>query len=165
MILSLRKPTELPETNTTQMKIHHFNLSLQTNAYLEFIDVTNLVMERVRATGVKLGMVNVQTKHTTTAVVVNENEPLLLDDMKRAIERAASRSLRYQHDDFTIRTMNLEADECRNGHSHCQALFLNSAVTLNIVDGKIQLGKWQRIFFIELDRAKERTLSLMIIGQ
>ncbi len=165
MILSLRKPAELPETNNTQMKIHHFNLCLLTAAYLEFIDVTNLVIEKVRVTGVKLGLINVQTMHTTTAVIVNENEPLLLDDMKKAIKRAAPCSLHYQHDDFTIRTVNLEADECRNGHSHCQALFLNTSATLNIVDGKIQLGKWQRIFFIELDQAKERKFSLMIIGQ
>ncbi len=165
MILSLRRPTELPETNPTQMKIHHFNLCLRTNAYLEFIDVTNLIIEKIRFTDVKFGLINIQTMHTTTAVIVNENEPLLLNDMKKAIERAAPCSLHYQHDDFTIRTVNLDADECRNGHSHCQALFLNTAVTLNIVDEKLQLGKWQRIFFIELDRAKERTISLMIIGQ
>jgi secondary thiamine-phosphate synthase enzyme len=147
------------------MKIYHQTIHLQTAACTEFIDVTDVVADRVRTADVNVGLINVQTMHTTTAIIVNENEPLLVEDMKRAIERAASRTLPYQHDDFTVRTVNLDVDECRNGHSHCQALFLNTAATLNIVDGKLRLGKWQRIFFIELDQAKERMLSLMIIGQ
>jgi len=42
---------------------------------------------------------------------------------------------------------------------------LSSSATLNIVDGEMQLGRWQRIFFIELDHARPRTVSVMVMGQ
>jgi secondary thiamine-phosphate synthase enzyme len=165
-MISTSKETEhIARRDGAMIMARHHTIRLTTTACMQFIDVTDLVLEHIRNDGVKNGMVNVQTMHTTTAIIVNENEPLLVEDMKRTIERTAPRSLPYQHDDFTIRTKNLEADECQNGHSHCQALFLNTSATLNIVDGKIQLGKWQRIFFIELDRPKERTISLMVFGQ
>lgn len=147
------------------MRIQHNNLNIKTTAGLQFVDVTELIVEQVRAAEVRTGIVNVQTRHTTTAIIVNENEPLLLADMQRTIERTAPSSIKYQHDDFSIRTVNLEPQECRNGHSHCQALFLSTSTMLNIADGQIQLGKWQRIFFIELDGAKERTISIMIMGE
>jgi secondary thiamine-phosphate synthase enzyme len=147
------------------MKIQHHTLGIATTAGAQFVDVTNQIAECVRLAGVNNGIVNVQTKHTTTAIVVNENEPLLMDDMKKTLERVAPSSATYRHDDFSIRSVNLEPHECRNGHSHCQALFLNASALLNIADGKMQLGRWQRIFFVELDGAKERTISIVIIGR
>ena len=56
-------------------------------------------------------------------------------------------------------------NEPANGHAHCQAIFLPTSVSLNIVDGRLQLGRWQSIFFVELDQARERSVSLMVIGQ
>ena len=146
------------------MKIHHDSIRLRTRECLQFIDLTDLVTELVQESGVRYGFVNIQTKHTTTAVVVNENEPLLLQDIKKTLERLAPRSGGYQHDDFQIRTTNLLPHEDKNGHSHCKAMLLGTSETLNIVDGVIQLGQWQRIFFVELDRAKDRTVSVMIMG-
>jgi secondary thiamine-phosphate synthase enzyme len=110
-------------------------------------------------------MVVVQTKHTTTAILVNEHEPLLLEDMKKALERLAPRGGVYQHNDWDTRTANLSPDEPANGHSHCKALFLRTAETLNLVDGALELGRWQRIFFIELDSARKRTVSVLLLGQ
>jgi len=164
MISTSRETAHLVRRNGAMRTTRHSTIRLQTASCMEFIDVTELVSQRIRNSGVKNGMVNVQTMHTTTAIIVNENEPLLLEDMKKAIERVSPRYLRYQHDDFTIRTVNLEPAECRNGHAHCQALFLSTSVTLNVVKGRMQLGRWQRIFFIELDRPKARNISLMIIG-
>jgi secondary thiamine-phosphate synthase enzyme len=142
-----------------------YSLHLQTVECMQFIDITEAVIERVRQSGVRHGLVNVQTKHTTTAVIVNEYEPLLLEDMKRTLERLAPQQGAYRHNDFSIRTANLTPDEQENGHSHCKALFLRTSETLNIADGAIQLGRWQRIFLIELDSARKRTVSIMIMGQ
>src|SRR5262249_19342544 len=123
------------------------------------------VIERVRQSGVRNGLVNIQTKHTTTAILVNEHEPLLLEDLKKTLERLAPRNVDYRHNDFGIRTINLSPDERENGHSHCKAMFLRTSETLNLVDGGIQLGRWQRIFFIELDSARKRIVSIMIVGE
>jgi len=155
----------LAERTSTEMKFFHQDIRLWTEEGLQFIDLTDQVIELVERSGVQNGMVNVQTRHTTTAVIVNEHEPLLLEDMKRTLARLVPRDDDYQHNNFAIRTFNMTPDESPNGHSHCQGLLLSSSATLNVVDGEIQFGCWQRIFFIELDRARERSVSVMVMGQ
>ena len=52
-----------------------------------------------------------------------------------------------------------------NGHAHCQALLLPSSACLNVVQGRLRLGQWQRVFFVELDGPRERDLSVLIVGE
>ncbi|MFN7944669.1 MAG: secondary thiamine-phosphate synthase enzyme YjbQ [Blastocatellia bacterium] len=143
----------------------HHQLSFETEECLQFIDLTDEIVRLVQASGISQGFVNVQTRHTTTAIFINEDEPLLLDDFKRTLEQLAPRSVAYRHDDFAIRTANLTPDEKANGHAHCKALFLRSSETINIINGRPDLGRWQRIFLIELDCARHRTISVMLLGQ
>lgn len=145
--------------------IHHRLIHLRSAECLEFIDLTEKIEEMVDESGVKNGLVNIQTLHTTTAIIINEREPLLIEDMKAMLESFAPREARYRHDDFQIRTVNLEPDEPENGHSHCKALFLRASEMINISEGKLLLGRWQRIFLIELDRPRARSVSVMIMGQ
>ncbi len=142
----------------------HRSIHLHTQRALQFIDLTHLVTEIVAESEIRDGIVNVQTRHTTTGIVVNEHEPLLLEDMKGTLHRLAPPSLEYQHNNFAIRTVNMVAGEVANGHAHCQALCLRAAETLNVANGVLQLGRWQRIFFIELDHARERSVSVMVMG-
>jgi secondary thiamine-phosphate synthase enzyme len=81
------------------------------------------------------------------------------------LERLASREHSYRHDDFAVRTVNVVEGERPNGHSHCKSLFLHASETLNIDGGRLQLGRWQRIFFLELDGARPRSVSVMVMGQ
>ncbi len=147
------------------VKFHTDELHFFTVECLQFIEITDSIAEIVAASGVEFGMVNIQTRHTTTAIIINENESLLLDDMRRTLERVAPRYEAYRHDDFSVRTENMTSDENPNGHAHCKALFLRSSESVNIVDGQLQLGRWQRIFLLELDCARPRTVSVMVIGQ
>jgi len=156
---------KIAERSYTIAQTHHHAIQLQTAGCMQFIDITEAVIERVRQSGIRNGLVNVQTKHTTTAIMVNEHEPLLLEDMKRILEQLAPQNAAYQHNDLSLRTANLTPDEKENGHSHCKAMFLKTSETLNLADGALQLGRWQRIFFIELDSARKRTVSVMIMGQ
>jgi secondary thiamine-phosphate synthase enzyme len=144
--------------------IFHGRLLLTTRERLQFIDITEQIIELARESGIHTGIINIQTRHTTTAIVVNEDEPLLLEDMRKALDRVAPPDQYYRHNDFSIRTVNMEEEETGNGHSHCQALFLRTSETLNLLNGDLQLGRWQRVFFIELDSARERTVSIMIMG-
>ena len=146
------------------IKIEHGVIHLETAECLQFIDITDRVVELVEDCGIQNGIVNVQTRHTTTAIIINESEPLLLEDMRRTLDRLAPRGLEYGHNDFSIRTTNMQPDETENGHSHCKAMFLRTSETLNLTDGVIQLGRWQRVFLIELDGARSRTVSVMVIG-
>jgi secondary thiamine-phosphate synthase enzyme len=113
---------------------------------------------------VRHGWVNIQTQHTTTAIIVNENEPLLHQDLKRMLERLAPRTGDYEHNDFS-RRVDIPPDEPANGHSHCKALFLPMSVCVNVADGLLQLGRWQRIFLIELDESRDRNISVIVMGR
>lgn len=144
--------------------ITHKVIELHTQKELDFIDLTERVEEFVKESQVKNGLVNVQTLHTTCHLVLNEAEPLLLEDFKNYLKKLSPKDLDYQHNDFTRRTVNMCQDECRNGHSHCLALHLPSNLTLNIIKNELQLGQWQRIFAIELDKPRQRKIQIQIMG-
>lgn len=147
------------------MKILNKIIELKTQSTLEFIDLTDKIQNILKQAKVEKGIVNIQSLHTTMAVVVNENEPLLIGDIKKTLERIASEKADYQHDDFTIRTVNMCEGECQNGHSHCKAICLSTSQILNIIKGQLQLGQWQRVFAIELDRSRPRKVALQIMGE
>ena len=143
----------------------HTTLRLSTAQRTEFVDITDRVLAIVDASAVHTGLVSIQTLHTTTAIVVNEHEPLLLADFSSVLERTAPLAGPYAHDDLGRRTTNLVAGEPANGHAHCRALFLAPSACLNIVAGRLQLGRWQRIFFVELDGPRTRDVSVVVFGE
>ncbi len=148
------------------MIIKHKTLDYKTKGGLEFEDITDKVHEFVSESGVRNGLVNIQTLHTTTAIIVNENEPYLIEDMKKNFREMAEKDAYYGHNDFSVRTVNMcGLDECKNGHSHILASYLPTHVTLNVVDGKVSFGQWQRIFFIELDHSRDRKVQMQIMGE
>ncbi len=162
--MSAADTTTTPGEQLGCLRVRHHSIVLETQKRLQFVDFTEQLATVVRNSGILIGFANVQTRHTTTAVMVNENEPLLQEDMRRILGRLAPRDRPYRHDDFSIRTVNMCPDEDKNGHSHCQAMFLRTSETLNVAQGKLQLGQWQRVFLIELDRGKRRTVSVAVIG-
>lgn len=147
------------------MKIINHILNLKTNATLDFIDVTEKIQKKIKEAGIKNGVINIQSMHTTMAVIVNEAEPLLIEDMKKILEKMAPRTFKYMHDNFKIRTVHMHPNEAVNGHSHNKALFLPSSTILNVLKNKLQLGEWQRIFAVELDDSRKRQIALQIIGE
>lgn len=146
------------------LRAHHDEIHLKTKDCLQFIDLTSRVANIVSRSGIRHGLVNIQTRHTTTALIVNENEPLLINDLKRMLDNYAPRDGEYEHNDFS-RRVDIPPDEPANGHSHCKALFLPASVMLNVADGRLQIGRWQSVFLIELDEARERSVSVMVMGQ
>jgi len=146
------------------MKIINKIIDLTTATTLDFIDLTDKIQKKIKEAGVKEGVINIQSLHTTMAVIVNEAEPLLIEDMKILLEKIAPRTYQYMHDDFEVRTVNMCDGECANGHAHNKALHLPTSTMLNIIGNKLQLGQWQRIFAVELDRSRPRKIALQIIG-
>lgn len=137
---------------------------LRTAASREFTDVTALVAGVVERSGVVQGTVTVFSKHTTAAVVLNENEPLLLQDMGAMLERISGSAGVYEHNDMSRRTGEMEPNECANGHAHCQHLLIGGSQTIPVADAGLDLGHWQRIFLLELDRPRERQVVVQVFG-
>ena len=144
---------------------HHGRIRVATGRAMEFIDMTARIEALVAEAGIHAGLVNIQSLHTTTAIVVNEHEPLLLADFDALLARAAPRDAPYRHDDMDARTVNLAPGERPNGQAHCQALLLGPSALLNVADGRLQLGRWQRVFLVELDGPQAREVSVMVFGE
>jgi len=143
----------------------HALISITSVRATQFIDITDRIGALVAASHISQGIVNVQALHTTTAIVVNEHEPLLLTDFEAALGRIVPTDALYRHDDPHLRVVNLAPNERRNGHSHCRALLLTPSLSLNIVGGRLVLGRWQRLFFVELDGPRERAISTLMMGE
>ena len=146
------------------MKNLNKTLEFKTKGLFDFIDITNQIKDFVKESKIKDGFINIQILHTSAALIVNENEPLLLEDFKKNLEMAASQNIEYQHDDLSKRKVNVCPEECINGHSHCKAIHLLVNTTLNLIDGKLQLGQWQRVFLVELDKPRKRKVQIQILG-
>jgi len=136
-----------------------FTLKIKSNTAPEFIDITEQIVDLVHQSGIHNGFVVVFSKHTTAAITIQENEPLLLEDMAEMLERLAPPSANYRHNDFSVRTVHMHEDECPNGHSHCQHLVLGSSENIPIIDNQLSLGEFQRIFMVELDGKKAKQLK------
>lgn len=152
------------ETLVAAPTCRHSRLSVETHHAAEFIDITDRLHAMVAGSGIRDGLVNVQTLHTTTAIVVNEHEPRLLDDFTELLAGLAPQHVLYRHDDMAARTVNVAPDERPNGHAHCRALLLSPSASLNLAAGRIQLGRWQRVFFVEMDGPRSREISVLVLG-
>lgn len=140
-------------------------LHLQTTKAREFIDITPQVVALVASYAIKNGCVVVYSRHTTGAIKVTENEPLLIQDMEELLERIAPQNNEYRHNDFNRRTVNMTENERPNGHAHCQHLLMNTSETIPITDGELQFGRWQSVFFLELDGPSTREVILQVLGE
>jgi secondary thiamine-phosphate synthase enzyme len=84
--------------------------------------------------------------------------------MARVLRQIAPSSAYYEHNDFGRRTVNMNDDECANGHAHCQHLFLASSETIPVIDGRCALGTYQRVFLVELDHPRMRRILVNVVG-
>jgi secondary thiamine-phosphate synthase enzyme len=138
-------------------------IRVRTREAAGILDVTPNVEGFLSAARIEAGWVNVQTRHTTTGICVNENEPFLLADLLAFLERLAPREAAWRHDAVHLRAA--ADDERPNGHAHAKALLLRTAETINVAGGRMLLGRWQRVLLLELDGPREREVSLLAMGE
>ncbi len=135
--------------------------TIKTKSSFQVIDITELIENQISKNKIKQGLVTITTKHTTTSIRINEKEPLLLKDIDNYLEELIPRKKDYHHDKIHQRE-NCPKDEPENAHSHIKAMLMGASETIPIKNGKLNLGTWQRILFIELDGPRERTFSITI---
>lgn len=146
------------------VKFKREQVNFKTKMYMQFLDVTDKIIEIINKHKILDGFVSIQNLHTSSAIWCNENEPLLHKDLKEKLEKFAPVDDKYNHDNFDIRTVNMCDGECDNGHSHCKSLLFPTSIKLHIEGGKLILGTWQRVFIVELDRPRPRSLSVAMMG-
>jgi secondary thiamine-phosphate synthase enzyme len=132
---------------------------------MEFVDLTARLNEVVAESLMIEGLLMVQSRHTTAGLLINEDEPLLLEDLTEFFERLVPASFTYRHDDFHRRTVNLTSTERVNGHAHCRAALLRTSECLPVTNGAVGLGCWQRVFFVDFDGGQQREVWLTLLGR
>jgi isopentenyl-diphosphate delta-isomerase len=159
---ALRQTTRLVSPDGASPGAYTASFRYSTSGTGDFIDITDDVLAAVQRSGIRNGVVAICSSHTTAAIRINENEPLLLDDFRRMLDRLVPTGS-YDHDDLERRN-GVAPDEPRNGHSHCQHLLLSTSESLPVVGGQMPLGPYQRVFLIELCSPRQRNVTVQVVG-
>ncbi len=139
------------------MTVKTKQLSFRTHGEGDILDVTRDVADAVVETELKNGIVTVFVPGSTGALTTIEYEPGLLKDLPDMLERVAPKNLAYEHE---------KRWHDGNGHSHVRASLMGPSLTVPFVNGRLTLGTWQQIVFLELDvHSRNRNLVLQIIGE
>ena len=140
------------------MRNYFHEISIKTSEPVQFVDITERVREALRASGISEGIATVFSKHTTCAVKINERCDRLQKDMKAHLESAVP-CADYRHDEDTV-------DDRPNGRGHLMSLMLGASETIPVNDGRLVLGGWQSVFFVELDGPRiKRKVFVKILGE
>jgi secondary thiamine-phosphate synthase enzyme len=135
----------------SSFKVFNVSFSFSTKGEIEFVDLTDKVLEATSKSGVKNGLVHVFAPHATGIVILTENEPGLLGDIKDWLQDIIPKNKAYKHPS--------------NAHAHLRSLLLPPDKTLPVVDGRVEFGTWQSILFVETDvHARKRTVIIQVLG-
>jgi secondary thiamine-phosphate synthase enzyme len=140
-----------------ELTVETKQLSIRTRGEGDILDITGEVAEALVETELKNGIVTVFVPGSTGALTTIEYEPGLLKDLPNLLERIAPKNLVYEHE---------KRWHDGNGHSHVRASLIGPSLTVPFTNGRLTLGTWQQIVFIELDvHSRVRNLMLQIIGE
>lgn len=139
-------------------------IKLKTQKQFELIDLTGKINSILGSSGINAGTVTVFSPHTTAAIRINHNEPLLAQDLFKMIYRLFPIDINYSHDLFENK-LGIASEERSNGHAHVKAFMLGSSETIPVADKKMMLGGKQSIFFVELDGGRDREVVVQITGE
>ncbi len=127
-------------------------IEIETKRSIEVVDITSQVQKAVEDSKLESGLCLVFTLHTTTGVAINEGEPGLIQDILNLMSTLVPRGAGYMHD---------RSDG--NAHAHLQAVLLGNSATIPVERGRLILGTWQRILFLELDGPRHRRVYVKMV--
>ena len=136
-------------------------LAIQTGGPFRCHDITVELQAFVERSGVADGLLVAAGQHTTTALVVNENEPRLHADIEQLFLELAPAQRPWLHNDLHLRS-DIPPDEPRNAHSHLIALMLGNHLCLPVLAGRLGLGRYQAVLLVELDGPRRREVLVQL---
>jgi len=132
-------------------------IALQTRGNGDTHDITDLIAEAVRQSGLRSGAVTLFCPSSTSALTTIEFEPGAVADLQRLFEELAPAGREYRHN---------ERWGDGNGHSHVRAALLGPALVVPFADGQLLLGAWQQIIHVDFDiRPRQREIVAQIMGE
>jgi len=132
-------------------------LELQTRGHCDIQDITAQVNQALTRSGIKDGIVTVFVPGSTGGVTTIEFEPGLQADLRQMFDRLIPTNIAYKHD---------QRWGDGNGYAHIRASLLGPSLTVPVVNGRLTLGTWQQIIFVDFDnRPRSRHLIVQIVGE
>lgn len=134
------------------VKVFNFTYSFSTQSEGEFVDLTDIVQEVAAKSGVRNGLIHAFAPHATGVLILTENDPALLEDIRIFVEKTVSASAHYNHPS--------------NAHSHLRSILFAPDRTVPLLDGRAAFGTWQALLFMENDvRPRRRSVIFQVVGE
>lgn len=130
-----------------------------TSERMQLINITDRVNEIVRKSGVRDGLVHLQSLHTTTAVFINEWQDALLHDVRSFLDQLVDRESGWRHNDPQFSDC-----ERKNADSHLRGMMMGQSLCLQVRNSTVLLGTWQSIILAEFDGPRSRSMSVQVSG-
>jgi secondary thiamine-phosphate synthase enzyme len=132
-------------------------ISFNTKGFSDVIDINGKVAKIAEDSGIQNGMVNVFCSGSTGSITTIEYESGVINDLKKSLEKIVPSNIPYEHD---------KRWGDGNGFSHVRAALMKPSLTIPLVKGKLTLGTWQQIVFIDFDnRGRNRDIIVQVIGE
>ena len=130
-----------------------------TTDRMQLINVTDRINDIVKKSGIRDGIVHLQSLHTTASVFLNEWQDALLHDVRSYLESVVSRDENWRHND-----PNYSDCERKNADSHMRGMLMGQTLSLQVRNASLLLGTWQNIIFAEFDGPRSRSMSVQVMG-
>jgi secondary thiamine-phosphate synthase enzyme len=130
-----------------------------TSDRLQLVNITDRINDIVRKSGIREGLVHLQSLHTTTAVFLNEWQDALLADVRTFLEQMVRKEQYWRHNDPQFSDC-----ERANADSHLRGMLMGQTLCLQVRNASVLLGTWQSIIFAEFDGPRSRSLAVQVSG-
>ena len=135
------------------MTVAHLAIKIETSKHTETVDITRLVIEKLKESKVREGICVVTVAHTTAAVFVNENaDPEVQRDLLTTLARLVPDAGDYRHAEG-------------NGPAHIKSVLVGGDITVAVKAGELALGRWQGIYLAEFDGPRTRSVTVTVAGE
>jgi secondary thiamine-phosphate synthase enzyme len=135
-----------------EFKVANSRITFSTKAEIDFIDLSDKIQQAVSNSAIQNGLVHVFAPHATGILILTENDPALLEDIKALLEELAPKNRDYNHP--------------YNAHAHLRSMLLTPDKTMPVVDGRVEFGTWQSLLFVETDiYPRKRTVIVQVLGE
>ena len=136
----------------SDFKVANSRITFSTQGEIDVIDLSDKTQEAVSKSNIQNGLVHVFSPHATGILILTENDPALLSDIKALLEELAPKHKSYQHPS--------------NAHAHLRSVLMPPDKTLPVIEGHVEFGTWQSLMFVETDvYPRKRTVIIQVMGE
>ena len=136
----------------SNFKVTNTRITFSTAGEIDFIDLSERIQEVVSNSNIRNGLAHIFAPHATGILILTENDPALLGDIKELLNELAPKNKSYRHPS--------------NAHSHLRSILLPPDKTIPVINGRLEFGTWQSLLFVETDvYPRKRTVIIQVIGE